>query len=73
MSRYPHEKPIGSLTPPEHEHSAAIDEAAAWLSTTPRERIPGPVVPLLRRRFGLSIAEACAAIREAHLIKARAT
>lgn len=61
-----------SLTPPEHEHSAAIEEAALWLATTPRHQVEGHVVPELRRRFGLSALEACAAIREANLRRARA-
>jgi len=59
------------LTPPEHEHSAAIDEAASWLAMTPRERIAQPIVPALRERFGLTPAEACAAIKEAQLRRAR--
>ena len=61
-----------SLTPPEHQHSAAIDEAAAWLSTTPRRQIEGAIVPALQQRFGLNASEACAAIREANLRRARA-
>lgn len=61
------------LTPPEHEHSAAIDEAAAWLATKPRQQIGRPIVPALRERFGLSPAEACQAIQEAQLRRARAT
>ena len=63
---------MSSLTPPEHEHSAAIDEAALWLATTPRRQIEGAVVPALQKRFGLSPAEACQAIREANLRRARA-
>lgn len=54
----------------DHASSAAIDEAALWLAT---ERVrPSPIVPALQRRFGLTPAEACAAIREADLIRARA-
>ncbi|WAP69301.1 hypothetical protein OH818_03100 [Jiella pelagia] len=54
----------------DHESSAAVDEAARWLAfeKTP----PHPIVPALRRRFGLSPVEACTAIREAGLIRARA-
>ncbi len=51
------------LTPPEHEHTAAIDEAAAWLAS--EDHPPSPIVPALRRRFGLSAVEACTAISEA--------
>jgi len=60
------------LTPPEHEHSASVYEAAQWLATEPRDRVPHPIVPALRSRFGLTAQEACAALREANLIKARA-
>jgi hypothetical protein len=56
----------------DHEHSAAIDLASAWLSQTSRDRINKPVVPLLRETFGLSTMEAVAAIREANLRRARA-
>jgi hypothetical protein len=61
-----------SLTPPEHQHTAAIDEAAQWLATTPRRQIEGAIVPALQHRFGLNAAEACAAIREVNLRRARA-
>jgi hypothetical protein len=56
----------------DHEHNHAIDEAALWIVTTPRHRIGGALVPALRERFGLTAAEACAAIREASLRRARA-
>lgn len=59
------------LSPPEHEHSAAIDQAVQWLVHTPR-RQRGPAIAELRQRFGLNTHEACAACREAHLQKARA-
>ncbi len=58
------------LSPPEHETSAAVDEAARWLATTPNP--PQPLIPELRQRFGLSASEACAACKEAGLIRARA-
>lgn len=61
------------LTPPEHEHSAAVDEAARWLAMTPNLQLPRPVIPALRGRFDLSVREACQAIAEANLIRARAT
>lgn len=61
-----------SVTPPEHEHSAAIDEAAAWLSTTPERQRPRPLLPHLQKAFGLTVTQAIAAIREANLRRARA-
>lgn len=64
--------PIGGTTGLCHEHSAAIDEAAKWLAQTPRHQ-RGPAVPELKSRFGLNALEACAAIREANLMRARAT
>lgn len=38
---------ISSLTPPEHEHSAKIDEAARYVALTPRLRQPRPIVPYI--------------------------
>lgn len=64
---------MSDLTPPEHEHTAAVDEAARWLAHLPQHERPSPVVPELRRRFGLSTLEATEACREAALIRARAT
>jgi hypothetical protein len=60
------------LSPPEHEHSAAIDEAAQWLATTPPRQRPAPLVPARREMFNLSAVESCEAIRQSHLIRARA-
>lgn len=57
----------------DHEHSAAIDEAAAWLRSGSRERISRPIIPHLKQAFGLTAAEAIEAIREANLRRARAT
>jgi hypothetical protein len=59
------------LTPAEHEHSAAIDEAACWLVATPRYQ-RGPAMQELRVRFGLSPLQATQACREANLARARA-
>jgi hypothetical protein len=64
--------PIVGTTGHCHESTAAIGEAAAWLATTPAEARPRPIIPGLQERFGLTAAEACAACREAALIKARA-
>ncbi|MEW9614277.1 hypothetical protein AB3G45_10665 [Shinella sp. S4-D37] len=62
-----------NLTPPEHEHTAAIDEAARWLATSSPSERSGPVIPDLRQRFGLTALQATEACREATLIRARAT
>ncbi|QND50819.1 hypothetical protein HB779_02130 [Phyllobacterium sp. 628] len=61
---------MADLTPPEHEHSAIVEQAARWYAVTPRD-INQPVVPLLRERFGLSPLQACEAIKMAQLIRAR--
>lgn len=47
-----------------------IFEAAQWLAT--QKQPPVRVVPELRERFGLSALEACQAIKEAQMIRARA-
>ncbi|WP_163265617.1 hypothetical protein [Chelativorans alearense] len=60
------------LTPPEHEHSAAIDAAAEWLALPPHKQIDRPIVPHIREQFGLSVSEAIEAIREANLRRERA-
>lgn len=54
------------------DHSEAIDVAAQWLSKTSRDRIAEPIIPLLRERFGLTVAEACEVCREANLRRQRA-
>jgi hypothetical protein len=48
-----------------------IQQAAAWLASTPESDRPHPIIPALRERFGLSAVEAVEAIREANQIKAR--
>lgn len=48
-----------------------LDEAARWLATGGRDK-GRAVVPQLVERFGLTPAQACHAIREANLLKARA-
>ncbi|MER9590937.1 hypothetical protein NKI94_19290 [Mesorhizobium australicum] len=60
------------LTAPEHSHSAAIDQAAQWLATTPPRQRPAPLVPAMRAMFGLSAVETCEAIRQSYEIRARA-
>ncbi len=54
----------------DHEHSAAVGEAAQWYAMLPvQERIQRPAVVALRERFGLSALEACMALREATMLK----
>lgn len=60
------------MTGLDHEHTAAVGVAAEWLATTRRDQIARPIVPTLRQRFGLSAQEACQAIAEANLWRARA-
>lgn len=48
-----------SLTPPEHQHSETVIQAAQWLAE--QKPAPTPIVPNLRERFGLSALEACEA------------
>lgn len=62
---------MSDLTPPEHEHTAAIDEAARWLATSSPSERSGSIIPELRRRFGLTSLQACEAAKEAALIRAR--
>jgi hypothetical protein len=60
-----------ALTPPEHEHSHAIDECAAYLAAVPPAERPRPLLPALREMFGLTSVEACQAIRQSHELIAR--
>ena len=60
------------LSPPEHEHSAAVDLAAEWLAQPVRETLSRPLIPLLQERFGLSITEAVEACRHATQIRQEA-
>lgn len=53
-------------TPPEHEHSARVDQAVEWLRSTPPQSRPRPLLPSLRSMFGLTASEAISAIREAN-------
>ena len=49
-----------------------VIQAALWLATTPDNEKPHPLIPELRQRFALTAVEACAAITETNLIKAKA-
>lgn len=53
------------MTGLDHESSAAIDEAAHWLRAN-SDLAERPIIPALRRRFGLTPLDACKAIREAN-------
>ncbi|MEO9341058.1 hypothetical protein ABFT80_27080 [Mesorhizobium sp. SB112] len=53
--------------------SANIQTAAQWLAVMPDEKRPQPLVPYLKREFGLSSGQAIEAMRESWLIKARAS
>jgi len=53
--------------------TAAVKKAARWLAETPDDKRPHPLVPHLQSEFGLSAADAVAAIRESRLILARAS
>ena len=48
-----------------------LDEASLWLATGGRDE-SRPAVPQLQKRFGLTAKQACDAIRNANLIRARA-
>ncbi|WP_105438483.1 hypothetical protein [Neorhizobium sp. T25_13] len=47
------------MTGADHEHSEAVVSAAQWLAD--ERHPPQPIIPELRRRFGLSALEACEA------------
>lgn len=47
-----------------HESTAAISEAASWYAAN-RHLCERPLIPALRRRFGLTAKQACEAIAEA--------
>lgn len=55
------------------DHAQAVAKAASWLATTPDAQKPHPILPHLQKAFGLTAAEAIDAIRQAQLIRARAT
>ncbi|AKI00554.1 hypothetical protein IMCC20628_01847 [Hoeflea sp. IMCC20628] len=49
--------------------SEAVTLAAHWLATTPHEQFEGPVIPAIRKRFPLTVAEACEAAAMAGKIR----
>jgi hypothetical protein len=49
----------------DHEHDERIDQAADWLCRNFRSA-PRPLLPHMRMTFGISSAEAVAAIRAAN-------
>lgn len=53
-----------------HDVTRDVTVAANWLAT--EKFPPHPIIPDLRQRFGLTLLEAVAAVREATLIKGRA-
>ena len=61
--------PVGGSTGLCHEHTAAIDECAAYLVAVPPEERPRPLLPAMREMFGLTSSEVCAAIRQSHEIR----
>lgn len=56
-------------TPLAQVTSPGVAAAANWLAA--EKSPPHPIVPDLRQRFGLTLLEAVAAVREATLIKGR--
>jgi len=56
--------PVGGTTGLCHETSAVIDVAAQWYAAN-RQACQRPVIPVLKRMFGLSALEAILAIRAA--------
>lgn len=65
-----HALPIGGTTGLSHEHSAAVEEAAAFLRTVPPPERPRPLVPALKAMFDLTSLEAVEAIRLSHEVQA---
>jgi hypothetical protein len=59
------------LSPPEHEHSAIVDQAVEWYSTN-YANCERPIVPALQQRFGISALQAIVVIRETTMRRARA-
>lgn len=55
------------MTGLDHEHSAAVEEAALWFAA--QANPPRPAVPALRSRFNLTPLQACEAISMAGSLK----
>lgn len=49
-----------ALTPPEHEHSDIVEQAAQWLSE--QNPPPSPALHVIRDKFGLSPLQGCEAL-----------
>ncbi|MER9723129.1 MULTISPECIES: hypothetical protein [unclassified Mesorhizobium] len=56
--------PVGGSTGLCHQSSAAIEVAAAWYRAN-ASACEHPIIPALRRRFGLTPLQAVAVLREA--------
>jgi hypothetical protein len=56
--------PVGGTTGLSHQSSVSIEQAAAWYRDH-RYTAERPLIPALRRRFGLTAHEAVMALREA--------
>lgn len=65
MSEHSFSGPIGGTTGFCHVATARIDEAAEWYAVH-RETCERPIVPTLRKRFGLTPLEVVQAIRDAN-------
>jgi hypothetical protein len=52
-------------------NTTKLDEAALWLATGGKDK-GRAVVPQLVEKYGMTAAQACEAIRQANLIRARA-
>lgn len=59
------------LTPPEHEHSAIVDQAIEHYSAH-YGQFSRPIIPNLQRMFGLTPHQAVVVVREVTLRRARA-
>lgn len=57
-------EPLGGTTGLCHASTSAIEAAARWYRAN-RETAERPLIPALRRRFGLTAHEAVQALREA--------
>ena len=59
------------MTGIDHQHSAAIDEAAVQIANGLRDKIDRPFLPHVKQVFGLTTSEAIEAIREAQILRAK--